>query len=314
MIRTILASLVLFCTTPALAGSGPWVLGDGEYSIYVGGESQFLNKLDTRDGAGGQDTIDVDQGISTLGAKAILTIGAQGRFEGELSVPYYQSHANRTDGPVCEALGEGSCDPTRGFGVIGVRGKGTVLDQLYGDPFTWAIGGDLRFGHLTAATRQRLTNLGEGTFDLGGFTSAGYIGQLGESYWSGFIEAGALYRVPNTRDFPAPSGTVSVPGAEFTLTSQVLLGLTKAFSVGPYVTGFARPSGLDFGETDLTDIDRFSSLKVYNLRVGGTVVLRAREGLSFSSTALFTPVAYNNPNTVLVSFGVGGNGLVRSRN
>lgn len=305
--------LLVLLASPALAGSGPWVLGDGEYSLYVGGEAQRLDRLDVRSGTGDREWIDVDEGISTLGAKAILTLGFQGRFEAELAVPYYRVHANREDGPVCESLGPDTCATTRGLGVVSVRGKGTIFDQLYGDPLTLAVGADLRLGHFTSATRDRITNLGEGTLDVGGFTSVGYVGSLGSGYWTGFIELAGWYRMPTTRAFPGPSGALRVPGAEFAATSEVLFGLTPALSIGPFAQAYGRPGGVDFGQTDLTDIDRFSALRVFSLRTGGTVVLRAREGLALSSTVLFTAYAANNPNTALVSFGIGGNGFVRKR-
>lgn len=311
-----MAVVAAACLVPlsASAGSGPWVIADGQYSVYMGGEVSRLERLDTRDGAGGREVIDVDQGLSTLGAKAILTIGAQGRFEAEIGVPVYRVQANRTDGAVCESLGLEACETTQGIGVITARAKGTVLDELYGDPITLAIGADARLGHLTAPTRARITNLGEGTFDLGGFASVGRAGRLADGSWSAWLEVDGWYRFTNTDSYPAPSGEIRAPNPEFQATSEVLFGWTPAFSVGPLATFFARPGGLDFGELDLSDPDRLAALRVMNLRVGGTVVIRARQGLSFSGSVLQTVSAANNPYVTLVSFGVGTNGrLTRER-
>ncbi|MFK7929390.1 MAG: hypothetical protein AB8H79_14440 [Myxococcota bacterium] len=113
--------------TAAQAGSGPWVLGDGEYSVYVGAESQRLERLQIVDADGERSVIDVDDGISTVGAKAILTLGAQGRFEGELSIPFQRVQANRI-GPVCESLGGSPCETTESVSLMTARGTGTVLD------------------------------------------------------------------------------------------------------------------------------------------------------------------------------------------
>ena len=298
----------------AHAGSGPWVIADGQYSVYLGGEVSRLERLDTRDGAGNREVIDVDQGLSTIGAKAIFTVGAQGRFEAELGVPVYRVQANRDDGPVCTSLGLEACETTQGLGVITARAKGTVFDELYGDPITLAIGADARLGHLTAPTRARITNLGEGTFDLGAFTSIGRAGRLKDGSWSAWLEVDAWYRFANTKAYPAPSGSIRAPQPELQATTEILFGWTPAFSIGPLATVFARPGGLDFGELDLGDPDRLAALRVMNLRVGGTVVVRAREGLSFSGSVLQTAVAANNPYVTLVSFGVGTNGrLTRER-
>lgn len=300
---------------PAYAGSGPWVVGDGEYSVFVGGEAQQLGRLDTRDGAGGNQVVDVDEGLSTVGAKAIVTVGAQGRFEAELGVPVYRVHANRVDGPVCTSLGLQACATTAGVGVITVRGKGTVLDQIYGDPVTWAVGGDLRFGQFTSPTRARITNLSEGTFDLGGFTSIGSSGALSEGAWSGFVEVAGWYRTPVTRAYPTPDGDViRAPNPEFQVLSEILLGWKPSFSFGPLIIGYARPGGLDFGELTLSDPDRFGALRIASFRVGGTVLIRAKDRLTFVVSGLQTVAAYNNPFTSFVSVGVGTNGrLFRER-
>lgn len=315
MSRSIFASLLLTATaalapSAAHAGSGPWVLGDGEYSVYVGAESERIERLQIVAG-GERSVLDVDQGISTLAGKVILTAGAQGRFEAELAIPYLRVAANRTDGPVCTSLGLSACATTHGVGVITARAKGTVLDELYGDPVTWAVGLDLRLGQLTSQTRQRITNLGEGTFDVGLVTSVGRGGLLGSkgAYWSGYVEAAGWYRFPNTRNYTGADGTVvTAPNPEGSATARLLFGWNPAFSLGPDVIFYARPGGLDFGQLDLTDPDRFAALKFNNLRVGGTAVLRARENVSFSATALQTVAATNNPYTTFVSIGVSTNG------
>jgi len=302
----------LVAAIPAHAGSGPWVIGDGEYSVYVGAEAQRLERLQV---VVGDDrlTLTQDDGmpiLSTLGAKAILTVGVQGRFEAEITVPYLRVQANRQT-PVCAALGLSACATTQGVGVITARGKGTVLDELYGDPVTWAIGADLRLGQLTAGDRQRITNLGEGTLDVGLVTSVGRGGLIGRKggYWSGYLEAAAWYRAPNNRNYVGADGTsVAVPAPEGSAVARLLLGWRPWFSFGPDVVFYARPGGLDYGQLDLGDVDRFAALRFNNLRVGGTVIIRARENISFSASALHTVAATNNPYVTYVSLGVSTNG------
>ena len=60
-----------------------------------------------------------------------------------------------------------------------------ALDELYGPPLSLAVGGELRVGTFTAPERAQLTNLGEGTTDLGAFLSAGRSGGGNVSETSG---------------------------------------------------------------------------------------------------------------------------------
>ena len=64
------------------------------------------------------------------------------------------------------ALGQDTCATTNGVGVIRLGTKAQILDEVYGSPFSLSLGLDLRFGQLTQGTRERITNLGEGTFDV----------------------------------------------------------------------------------------------------------------------------------------------------
>ena len=74
-------------------------------------------------------------------------------------------------------------------------------------------------------------------------------------------------------------------------------------------TGLWRPGGLDWYELDLTDTDRFAALRVYNVRVGGMVIVRTisptdTDNLSFTFSALRTVAAMNNPTDVTI-FSIG---------
>lgn len=288
----------------AQAGSGPWVVGDGQATLYLGGEAQRLTKLATTVG-GERQVADVADGLSTLGLKAIGTVGLGSRFEVQAVVPWYAASISRTDDPLCAALGLGACRTTRGVGVLEARAKGLLVDEYFGSPLSLAIGGELRAGQLTADTRERITNLGEGTTDLGGFLTVGRTGSIGSTYWSASLEGLGRYRLPNTDNFPQGTGDRRVPGPELGFVAQVLAGPGTRMSIGPVAYGLFRPWGLDFGEVDLTDVDRFSALAVSNVRVGGTAVIRARADLAATVSVLGTAAARNNPtDAVSVSVGI----------
>jgi hypothetical protein len=295
---------MLLAATTATAGSGPWVVGDGRASVYLGVEAERLTKLATTIGED-REVIDVGEGIAKFGVRGIATVGLGRRLELEASVPWYRVQANRPDAELCGALGLGACETTQGVGVVEARGKGVVLDEYFGAPFSLALGAQLRIGDLTASTRERVTNLGEGSLDAGPFLSIGRTGALGGGgYWSSFLEGGFRYRSPVTDSYPGNGGD-GVPGSEIYGSAQVLFAPDTRFAIGPSAYLLDRPFGLDFGELDLTDPDRFGALRVLQASAGLTTVLRARQDVAVALSALRTVAAANNPTDVwVVSLGV----------
>lgn len=286
----------------ALAGSGPWVIGDGGFTLYGGVEAQHFGNLGIVAG-GERDVLQVGEGVSTFGVKGIGTVGVGTRAEVELTVPWNRVEVSRDDAEIC-AIGLDACDKTEGIGILATRIKGLVLDEFFGAPLSLAVGTELRFGELTAANRERITNLGEGTFDAGGFASVGRTGGLGQGYWSAWFEGGYRYRLPTTRHYPQMKGDRAVPGSEFTAALEAIVGPRTSFGLGPSASLLWRPFGIDFGAVDLTDPDRFAALDVVTTRVGGTAVVRTR-GVSASASVQRVVFSRNNPtDTVLVSLGV----------
>ncbi|MEQ1502075.1 MAG: hypothetical protein ABMB14_07580 [Myxococcota bacterium] len=295
--------MIWWCVGTAIAGSGPWVVGDGGFTLYTGAESQrFAHLVPIIDGK--REVIPVAEGVSTLGLKAIGTVGFGGRAEVQLAVPWYHVEASRADEALCVALALGACETTEGIGIVESRVKGLVLDEFFGAPFSLSLAAELRFGQFTASDRERVTNLGEGTFDAGPVLAVGRTGGLGKGYWSGWIEGSYRYRVPMTRNYPQTTGKDTAPGSEFTASTEVIVGPRTAYGFGPTASLLWRPFGRDFGALDLTDVDRFGALKVTNLRVGAVAVLRANR-VSTSASVLRTVYASNNPTDgYVVSLGV----------
>ena len=289
----------------ASAGSGPWVVGEGQASLYVGGEAQRLSQLAITV-EGERDVIDVAEGISTVGLKGIATVGLTPRIELQGILPWWRVQATRPDHPLCEALGLGACRTTSSLGVVELRGKGLVLDEFFGAPVSLALGAEMRLGDFTYGTRERVTNVGEGALDAGAFLAVGRTGAVGaRGYWSAYLEVLGRYRAPTTRDFPEANAGRSVPGSEFGATAEWVVGPRSRVAFGPVASVLWRPWGKDFGELDLTDRDRFGALRILTTRVGGTLAIRGPESLVATLSVLRTVVAINNPSDVLtVSGGV----------
>jgi hypothetical protein len=299
-----LFALLISLLPSALAGAGPWVISSGDTSFYGGAEMQRFTKLALSSGSGADDVVDVDDGLETVGVKAVASYGLRDRFEIEAMVPWYRVDAN-TKGPVCAALSLGACRTTQGIGVVSARLKGLVLDELVGRPVSLAVGTEARFGQHTAPDRERITNLSEGTNDLGGFVSVGRSGGLAQGFWSAWAEAGGRYRFPNTE-----LSVGAVPGAEVFGDVEVLAGAQRWWSLGPSATFLHRPTGYDvediLGSAALaTDIDRWGALSITSLRIGGKLIVRSSERIDLVAGVLTTAWAVNNPSDVTtVSLGV----------
>lgn len=301
--------LHLLLTLPtALAGSGPWVVAEGQTDVYLGTEARRLELLAVSTGSWAEeDLIEVGEGISTFGLKGIVTYGLLTDVEIDVWVPWYYVRANRDDAAVCEAVGLDACKTTRGVGILASHLRWNALNELYGAPFSLTLGLEARHGDLTAATRERITNLGEGTFDAGPMLSLGRSGGLGAGgYWYGFLDAGWRYRFPLVEE-----GQTSIPGSEIFAESDWIAVPGGTVGFGPFAVFYWRPEGVDFEEADLTDVDRFGALRVMNVSAGGKLIVRSSRKVSFSGSVLRTVYAVNNPIVTSVNLGLTVNDVGR---
>lgn len=295
----------LLVATSAHASSGPWTVGRGYYSVYGGVEAQrFTTLAPVVDGV--RQTAPVGGAVQSLGAKLVVSYGAADRIELEGSVPVYRVESTQPGAGVCGDLGKDSCAPTTSFGIVELRAKVLGLDQLSGAPVSLSISADTRFGMLTAPTRDRVTNVGEGTLDVGPTLAIGRSGALGSGDYSVYLQGRYLYRAPNTLTFPGSDGKRRAPGDEISADSDVLFGTPSGLVFGPSGSFLSRPYGFaNFGSTDLSDVDRFGALSVLNVRAGGKVVIRTSPRTSFSASVLRHVVSRNNPtDTWIVSAGI----------
>lgn len=293
--------LILLQLLPAaVAGSGPWTVSGGYGSLYLGAEVQDFNTLALSSGLQAPDAIEVDDGVETLGVKFIATYGLVERLELDLEVPFQEARAQTTGGPVCELLALDACKTTRGLAAVRGRVKGLVVDELGASPVSVAVYGEARLGSHTADERARITNLSEGTNDLGLGLSLGRGGSVGRAVGYAYAEGLARYRLANTTtDDGRP-----VPGFELLAEAEALAG-TATVMVGPAVAFWTRPRGDDFEEVDLTSTDRLSLLNGTSLRVGGKLIVRSPYRVSLVLSGYGTVYAVNNPDPLLLGVGLG---------
>ena len=298
-------------TASAWAGSGPWVVGNGQASLYVGADSQRITRLAiTVDDE--RDVIDVGQGLTSFGVKGIASLGITNRAEVEVQAPWWTVRANRPDEALCGALGLQACATTTTVGVITAKTKVLLVNEYFGSPFSLSVGTELRYGDFTAPTRARITNAGEGTTDLGPTVAIGRVGSIGSAYVLAQTELGWRYRFPTTRAYPdVPRGTRAAPLPESWANLEMLAGPSNKIVVGPTFNILYR-NGLDWGDLDLSDPDRLAALRILTARLGATVILHNDGDLALVGTIMQAVAARNNPNTLSVGVGVSFSGLTRS--
>lgn len=281
--------------TAALAGSGPWALEEGDQTLYLGTEAQRFSRLSVSDGSFADSVLDVDSGVSTLGLKVIGSFGLLPGTELQIDLPWYTARLNREDGAVCALLGGDRCAPTSGIGVIGIRAKRVLLDEVLGPPVTLSIGLETRFGHLTTKNRDRLTNLGEGTFDVGPLLWLGRSAGLGNGgYWSAYVETGWRFRQSTSRI----RGT-GVPAHEWHGQVELQVAPKTRVSAGPIVSWLVRPGGVDFEQANPADPDWLAGLSVSKVAAGGTLIARGDHNVTGSLSVLNNLWTVNNPTDVL---------------
>jgi hypothetical protein len=289
----------------AHAGSGPWALSAGDHALYVGVEAQRFRELAPVMG-GELLTADAGGPVHSTGVKLAASVGLAPRVDAQVTIPYYRVEASVVAPGVCREFPGSPCRTTSGLGLVDVRTKWQLADELAGSPLSVAVGAWMRLGAHTQATRMRVTNLGEGTTDFGGTLSAGRTGRVGKGFCNAQIDAGYLHRTPTRRH---PRG----PRDEWTLDVLAHASPGSTVAVGPAVYAFWRPGGIDFDAVDLASPDRFSVLTVLNVRAGAALVIREpQRGLSLTASFVRTVVARNNPSDAWVaSVGVGAHNPLR---
>ncbi|MFT7520932.1 MAG: hypothetical protein ACI9MC_003083 [Kiritimatiellia bacterium] len=291
--------LALLLGAPAEAGGGPWTLNAGEHNVYVG-----LDYFRYRNYRSDSFMEPLDTALTASGVTVVWTAGVAPGVELELKLPYENVRANDPSSETCMLDRPGDwCDTTSGLGDIGGVIKGRLIDELYGNPFSWSLSGAFRSGEAYADTRNRITTLGDGQSDVGLGTSIGRTDQAGKGWYTASAEAWYFYRLPNRR---SPTGA-KVPSDEVAFSAEGMWAFHQRFAVGPALFGFFRTGGISLDDIDYFDIDSWNTLRTSQIKVGvKAATFSTGDGPTVVVTVLTTVFARNNPSdTLALSFGVG---------
>jgi len=279
-------SAMLTIPLTATAGSGPWTLSEGDLSVYVeGNHSQWQRAMGAvREGPG----MEVGTRFMQTGAKAIASFGIINSIELESTVGWAHSTTSDASSGPCADF---SCKTLNTLIPVQARLKVRLLDELNGLPLSLAIGMSARYGTFTAKDRHRITTIGEGSFDLGGFTSLGRSGAIGSIGYAMWMEGQYRHRIP-----AGQTASGNVPGDEILLSAEWSLLPKSWIALGVVIDYLHRIEGTSLMEMDPTQPDSIASLAAKSLKVGGKVSIRNSKNFAFSVAYLHTVYARNNPS------------------
>ena len=173
--------LAVFLSACGLAhAADPWITPEGHHNLYVATACDRFSQFTTASA----DSLSMAAPVTRAGVKAVYRYGVSGDLDVTLDIP--ASVAFATGG----AHGADYAT-TAGFEPLQAHLRRRLLPTQA--PLSLSAHASLRTGVLHRATTDRLTNLGEGTTDLGAGLATGYMGvlagrafvttSLGGSYW-----------------------------------------------------------------------------------------------------------------------------------
>lgn len=190
----------------------------------------------------------------------------------------------------------GALEPTLGLGQIGA----SVQQEFWRFDQTALTGSAGLFtGLLHAGTRDRLTNIGDGSTQVRLGLEAEDVREIG----LGFIHFNAkgqyIAKLPSNFSFDP-----KYPADDVTYT-VTLGGGYRGYSMSVFVDGFQRLSGVNYSESNTVDPkERFTALKASQMKVGISDAIALQDGWSLSGYVAHSVMAKNNPMDEWIS-GIG---------
>ena len=274
MIWWLLALLV-----PAQASEGPWTTAASTHNIYVGAMAERFECFET----GGSESC-MPTPVAQAGMKVFYRTGIGDSTDVALSIPMKSAFAVE---PTDSAMFETST----GFGLIEARVRRHLLTSGNLD---LAGGVGLRTGALHYASRDRITNLGEGSTDVYATLYFGSMGLALRRFHTTSMDISYVARIP----LQADTDVGRIPGDEVRASAVCTLAITSWMGLGVSADGFKRLWGEDLNMSTLNAYgdDRWSALRASQFKVGGRAVFYPGENRPFLQVSAMTTVwAQNNP-------------------
>jgi hypothetical protein len=284
-----LAALSLIFTSIVYAES-PSPLRLGAYNLYSG---IYYGNWRSFSGKNSGELPDLSQSI---GWNNSVAAGVSERMDLQLNIPIKYAWVG-DKAPDTETF-----LPTMGIGKVGIGSKVLLAQEGGTLPITLSLFSGIRIGSYHAETRGRVTNLGEGTIDVGAGLLAGKIGLIGSAFYWSELSARYWHRFPYSFD------KNDYPGDELEFVFEFGRAISSFWGLSLESLGFHRLSGVDYPALEalpeLDPDDQWIALKSSQIKVGVKTHLYLSDKTTVFIQGLYSVYAKNNPTDELF-LGVG---------
>ena len=293
--------LLNLCSSQAIAGTGPWVLSQGDYSAY--GEVQYQQWQRVADENGETKSIGNRSLISRV--HFVGSYGVVPNLEAEIKLGVAGSS---TSDPSAGACGELSCKSLFGVTPLEARLKWQIIDEWALAPLSVALIAATRMGSFSSKDRHRLTSFSEGTLDASLGLVLGRSGLWGRTATSGWLEVQYRHRVPvgiPVSAGPSDEAPLAVPGPEIVIQGDWMFQPSTTIGLGIAWDILYRTSGTNLSDMDPTNRDAIASLAAQVVKLGLKFDVRNTSHNAISIGMFHVVYARNNPaDMFLISIGM----------
>ena len=265
----------------------------GSYNVFFGGNYGLWSQYKAKD-----EAKDLPDTVVNKGVMLYYAVGVAEKLDISISIPAQQASIGD------EAPDIDMFKTTTGIGQASTNLRYLLFQEGGSLPITISATSGLRVGTYHAESRSRLTNIGEGSIDIGGGLLMGKVQMAGRGFL--WVDLSAVYwkRIPSTFAF----GEYKFPGDDINYNAEAGYSFHPKIGLAGVIDGYQRMSGVDYpsliNNPDIPEQEQWTALKGAQLKAGGKLNVYATNKLTLSASALLSVYSVNNPVDEK-SFGIG---------
>ena len=274
----------MFLFLPLAIAESPSPLNKGAYSLYG---SMGYGSWDSFSNGNVNSSQNLRDSINNTELFGSLSIGITDDLDISFQLPFRIVWAGSG------ASNSDDFHTTIGIGRMSVGTKILINPDGGALPFTLSMYTGIRNGSFHSKYRERVTNLGEGTLDVGFGLLAGKVGFLGSGFY--WLETSGYYwhRQPINRN-------TEYPNDEISYTLEMGYAFHPKFGIASCTYGYDRLGGLDYPTTDADStiqmVERWAALDASQIKTGLKINRYIGDAWTANVQFLYSVYAQNNPN------------------